>query len=238
MARPLNARSIERLKCVDRRLAAVTRRAAEISTVDFQVTEGVRSLARQRELVARGASKTLRSRHITGHAVDVVAYVGSRISWEAPLYFAIRDAFVSAAHELGVTIRWGGDWDGDGISSDESFFDSPHFELPRTVYGEGKLIDEGAPIALIVAAPVSDRAEAAAAATLAPGRRGHDVALLQSRLMRMGLMDGMPDGIFGLRTRAAVIAFQQSVGLTADGVVGPKTLKALQDDAARRGVAW
>lgn len=238
MARPLNARSIERLKGVDCRLVAVTRRAAEISTVDFQVTEGLRTLARQKQLVAQGASQTLRSRHLTGHAVDVVAYVGTRISWELPLYFPIRDAFTRAAHELGVTIRWGGDWDGDGSTSDESFVDSPHFELPRSVYGEGKLLEEGAPIALIVAAPVSDRAEAAAAATLAPGRRGHDVAMLQSRLVRMGIMDGMPDGVFGDKTRAAVIAFQWSAGLTPDGIVGPKTLKALQDDAARRGVAW
>lgn len=235
--RPLNARSIERLKGVDRRLAAVTRRAAEISTVDFQVTEGLRTLSRQKALVAQGASRTLRSRHLTGHAVDVVAMIGTRISWELPLYFPIRDAFAQAAHELGVTIRWGGDWDGDGSTSDESFVDSPHFELPHAIYGDDPRLDEGASIPLI-AAPISDRAEAAAAATLAPGRRGHDVALLQSRLTRMGMMSGMPDGIFGLRTRAAVIAFQLAAGLTADGIVGPKTLKALQDDAARRGVAW
>ncbi|MBL8575112.1 MAG: peptidoglycan-binding protein [Hyphomicrobiaceae bacterium] len=237
MARPLNARSIERLKCVDRRLAAVTRRAAEISTVDFQVTEGLRTLSRQKALVAQGASRTLRSRHLTGHAVDVVAMIGNRISWELPLYFPIRDAFVTAAHELGVTIRWGGDWDGDGSTSDESFVDSPHFELPRSVYGDAPQLDEVVPIPRI-AVIASDRAEAAAAATLAPGRRGHDVALLQSRLVRMGLMDGMPDGVFGGKTRAAVIAFQLAAGLAPDGICGPKTLKALQDDAARRGVAW
>lgn len=236
MARPLTARSIKCLSGIDTRLAAVVRRAVELSTVDFQVTEGLRSLSRQKQLVAQGASKTLRSRHLTGHAVDVVAYVGTRISWELALYFPIRDAMFQAAWELGVTLRWGGDWDGDGSTSDESFVDSPHFELPRAVYGEAAHLDDGA--APRRAPVVSDRAEADAAATLAPGRRGHDVSLLQSRLIRLGVLGGMPDGVFGARTRDAVFAFQLSAGLIADGIVGARTLQALRDEATRLGVAW
>lgn len=232
----LNARSIANLKGVDKRLVAVVTRAADLSTVPFAVTEGRRTLARQKQLVAQGASKTLRSRHLTGHAVDVVAYVGTRISWELPLYFHIRDAMMQAAAEQGVTIRWGGDWDGDGSTSDESFVDSPHFELPRTVYGDDPQLDEGAPIPMIAA--VSDRAEEAAAATLAPGQRGGAVTLLQSRMARLGLLDGQPDGIFGIETRAAVMAFQAAQGLKADGVVGPKTMAALRAEAKRQDRPW
>ena len=232
----LNARSIANLKVVDTRLVAVVTRAAELSTVPFAVTEGRRTLSRQKQLVAQGASKTLRSRHLTGHAVDVVAYVGTRISWELPFYFHIRDAMFQAAKELGVTLRWGGDWDGDGSSSDESFVDSPHFELPRSIYGEEAQLEDGA--APVSAPAVSDRAEAAAAATLAPGQRGGAVSLLQSRLYRLGLSTDNPDGVYGLRTRAAIQAFQGAQGLDADGVCGPKTLSALQAEARRQGKAW
>jgi peptidoglycan L-alanyl-D-glutamate endopeptidase CwlK len=101
----------------------VVRRAAEITTVPFIVTEGVRTLERQRELVKVGASRTMDSRHLTGHAVDLAAMVGSEVRWDWPLYHHIASAMKLAAGELNVPLTWGGDW--------SSFKDGPHFELPR-----------------------------------------------------------------------------------------------------------
>ncbi|KXX64192.1 M15 family metallopeptidase [Marichromatium gracile] len=107
-------------------LIRVARRALELTEVDFVVTEGRRSEARQRALVAAGASRTLRSRHLTGHAIDVAAWIDGGVRWDWPLYPRIAAAFKAAAAELGVAIRWGGDW--------PRFRDGPHFELDRAVY--------------------------------------------------------------------------------------------------------
>lgn len=81
-----SSRSEKNLQGVNPDLVKVTRRALEISEVDFGITEGLRSRYRQKQLVATGKSHTINSRHLTGHAVDVVAYVGSQVSWEWPLY--------------------------------------------------------------------------------------------------------------------------------------------------------
>lgn len=122
----LNARSEQRLKGVHPDLAHVVQRAAQITDVPFQITEGVRTLARQHQLVAAGASRTLNSRHLTGHAVDVAAFVGGEVRWDWPLYSRIAEAFKGAAKEAGIRIVWGGDW--------RSFKDGPHFELDRRSY--------------------------------------------------------------------------------------------------------
>ncbi len=81
-----SSRSEKNLQGVNPDLVKVTRRALEISEVDFGITEGLRSRYRQKQLVATGKSQTMNSRHLTGHAVDVVAYIGSQVSWEWPLY--------------------------------------------------------------------------------------------------------------------------------------------------------
>ena len=120
-----STRSLKALEGVHPALVAVAHRALELSPVDFVVTEGLRTLERQKELKAAGASRTLNSRHITGHAIDVAAWVGE-IRWDWPLYTQIAEAFKQAASELNVAIVWGGDW--------ESFRDGPHFELSRSVY--------------------------------------------------------------------------------------------------------
>ncbi|MDO2630100.1 M15 family metallopeptidase, partial [Escherichia coli] len=86
---------------------------------DFGITEGLRSKYRQKQLVAEGKSQTMNSRHLTGDAVDVVAYIGSQVSWEWPLYEKIAQAFKQAAAELGIAIEWGGDW--------KTLKDGPHF---------------------------------------------------------------------------------------------------------------
>jgi len=80
MSFQLSQRSLDRLKGVDPKLVEVVKRAIEITEVDFGVTEGLRTLERQKELVAKGASHTLKSKHIGGKAVDLVAYVGPRVS--------------------------------------------------------------------------------------------------------------------------------------------------------------
>lgn len=135
----LNARSIQRLDGVHPDLVKVVLRAADLTDVPFQVTEGRRTYQRQRELVRQGASRTLKSRHLTGHAIDVVAYVVSEarlqhdektISWDYPLYKRISAAFKAASKELGIAVEWGGDW--------TSFCDTPHFQLAWKDYPADK----------------------------------------------------------------------------------------------------
>jgi len=104
-------------------LVAVVKRAIEITEADFVVIEGVRHIERQRQLVAKGASQTMNSRHLTGHAVDLAPYP---LSWDWEYFYPIADAMKGAADELDVAIVWGGDW--------STFKDGPHFELDRKVY--------------------------------------------------------------------------------------------------------
>jgi len=103
-------RSLGHLEGVDPKLQRVMARALAISKVDFGIIDGLRTQSEQRALVASGASQTMSSKHLTGHAVDVMAYVGSRGSWEAPLYHKIADAVRDASIELDVSVRWGGAW--------------------------------------------------------------------------------------------------------------------------------
>lgn len=119
-------RSLARMEGVHPDLVRVARRALELSEVDFMVTEGLRSTARQAVLVKAGASRTLRSRHLTGHAVDVAAVVDGAVRWDWPLYLKIAAAFELAARELAVPVVWGGRW--------RRLRDGPHFELDRKVY--------------------------------------------------------------------------------------------------------
>lgn len=122
----LSKRSKLRLEGVHPDLVAVVEHAIEISTVDFAVLEGVRTPERQKLLMESGASRTLNSRHITGHAVDLGAWVGGEIRWDWPLYSQIASAMKQSAADLGIAITWGGDW--------KSFKDGPHFELSKKVY--------------------------------------------------------------------------------------------------------
>ncbi|CAI1685480.1 M15 family metallopeptidase [Serratia fonticola] len=119
-------RSEKNLMGVHPDLARVVRRALGITAVDFGITEGVRSMARQRDLLREGKSQTLRSRHLTGHAVDVVAYLGREISWDWKYYEQIAEAFKRASVELKIPIEWGGGW--------KTLKDGPHFQLPHKDY--------------------------------------------------------------------------------------------------------
>lgn len=122
----LNVRSQERMKGVHPELVGVIERAAEIAPGTFIVTEGLRTPDRQYQLYVSGASKTLNSRHLTGHAVDLAALVDGRVRWDWPLYHKLAAVVKQAAYERNVPLIWGGDW--------TSFPDGPHYELDRRVY--------------------------------------------------------------------------------------------------------
>ncbi len=122
----LSERSMKRLEGVHPRLVALAREAIALSPVDFMITEGLRTKERQLALVRAGASRTKRSRHLTGHAIDVAAMVDGQVRWDWPLYLRIAAAFKAAAARQGTAVVWGGDW--------PTLRDGPHFELDRRVF--------------------------------------------------------------------------------------------------------
>jgi hypothetical protein len=119
----LGAASLQRLAGVHPDLVKVVKRAIEITPIDFTVLEGLRSRERQRQLVAKGASKTMNSYHLTGHAVDIAPLVNGKVSWDWQYYHPLAGAMKTAARELGVKVEWGGDW--------QRFKDGPHWQIPR-----------------------------------------------------------------------------------------------------------
>lgn len=126
----LDERSIRRLEGVHPDLQRVVHTASDITPIPFIVTEGVRTTMRQAALVKAGASQTLKSRHLTGHAVDLAAVVDGDVRWDWPLYDKLAEAMKEAARIEEVPIEWGGDW--------IRFKDGPHFQLPRSTYPEGQ----------------------------------------------------------------------------------------------------
>tara|TARA_S200002703_G_C3702482_1_gene215763 strand:- start:125 stop:580 length:456 start_codon:yes stop_codon:yes gene_type:complete len=145
----LSSRSLARLEGVKPELASVVQRAIKLSSIDFGVIEGVRSEQRQAELVASGASQTMKSRHLTGDAVDLLAYVAGRPCWELQVYDAVATAVREAALQSSTSIRWGAAWTVPDIcdwygsleaamasyidtrrkAGRRPFLDGPHFEL-------------------------------------------------------------------------------------------------------------
>ena len=122
----LGPRSQMKLKNLHPDLVKVVQHAIELSEVDFTVLEGLRCIERQRELVKAGASQTMNSRHLDGHAVDLGAWVDGQVDWSWPLYSKIATAMKTGAQELNIPIEWGGDW--------KKFKDGPHFQLPSKDY--------------------------------------------------------------------------------------------------------
>ena len=118
-------RSKQRLKGVDTKLVNVLNELVKI--MEVTIIEGLRSQERQNELVAKGASKTKYSKHIQGKAVDVAPYP---IDWKDRDRFHYMGGMVRGiGQQLGVNIRWGGDWDSDGETKDNSFDDLVHVEI-------------------------------------------------------------------------------------------------------------
>jgi peptidoglycan L-alanyl-D-glutamate endopeptidase CwlK len=125
----LNARSLRALKGVHPDLVSVVMRAHEMAVAkghDFIITEGLRTLARQKVLVAQGASRTLNSRHLTGHAVDFAPLIQGRLTWKTPAFIPVIAYFMAASKELKVPIESGANW--------TSFKDYPHIQLPWKRY--------------------------------------------------------------------------------------------------------
>lgn len=124
----LGTRSLQRLQEVHLDLYKVVVHAAEITPpeLDFTVLEGLRTIERQRVLVKAGASQTMKSRHLTGHAVDLAVLIGGQVAWDWPLYHRLAVFVKEAARNVGVPIEWGGDW--------EKFKDGPHWQLPWKDY--------------------------------------------------------------------------------------------------------
>ena len=125
MSYSFGARSLKRLEGVHPDLVRVMELALSRSPVDFTVIEGLRTLARQKQYMAAGATRTMNSRHLTGHAVDIAPFVGGTVRWDWPLYHRIAPIVKQAATDLDVPITWGGDW---------RFKDGPHFELAWKAY--------------------------------------------------------------------------------------------------------
>lgn len=122
----LSEKSLTKLEGAHPDLQAIIKRAASLSSIDFTVLEVLRTVARQKELVAKGASRTMRSRHLPGddgksRAVDIAPLDGGQVSWSWPLYHKLAPVIKQAAHELGIAIEWGGDW--------RTFKDGPHWQL-------------------------------------------------------------------------------------------------------------
>lgn len=147
----LSNKSKQRLHGVDERLISLVERSIEITKIDFVVLEGVRTIERQKALFNTGASKTLNSRHLTGHAVDLAPLKDGKVTWEWYFYNRLAETVSKAASELSLVIRWGGVWDRrlhelkppfeDEIQAyvnrmkaikKKAFLDGPHFELPSS----------------------------------------------------------------------------------------------------------
>jgi peptidoglycan LD-endopeptidase CwlK len=155
MTRKFSARSINNMNGIHPDLRRVLDRALKDSPLDFVVIEGLRTLERQKQLVATGASQTLNSRHITGHAVDLLPIgPNGKGAFDWPLYDRLGPAVKEAAAKEGVAIVWGGDW--------KKFKDGPHFELDRKVYPADDWTSKAKPPVARVSAVESTTVQASA----------------------------------------------------------------------------
>jgi peptidoglycan L-alanyl-D-glutamate endopeptidase CwlK len=149
MSFTLSTRSLAKLEGVNESLVAVTKKAIELTKIDFGVIYGMRTIEEQEKLFAAGKSQTMKSKHLVGEAVDLMAYVDGVASWELNVYDDLCDAMKEAATELEVAIKWGAAWSEGDIRTYPStaedammayidlrrsenrrpFIDGPHFEL-------------------------------------------------------------------------------------------------------------
>lgn len=133
----LGDKSLERLSTVKPELQSVVKRAIELSSVDFRVIEGIRTLERQQYLMKKGATRTLKSKHLTGDAVDLAPVIDGQVSWDWQYFHPIAEAMKQAAAEQDILIRWGGTWLPLSVTTptngkfalSKSFPDGPHYEL-------------------------------------------------------------------------------------------------------------
>lgn len=123
MAWKLGKKSLERLAGVKEPLQNVIKSSIVDSPYDFSITCGMRTVEEQKVLVATGKSKTMKSKHLTGDAVDIAVFVDGKLTWELKYYKAVATHIKKVAAKLGIKITWGGDW--------QSFIDGPHFQLEK-----------------------------------------------------------------------------------------------------------
>jgi len=119
-------KSKERLATVHPDLQKLFNAAISTSPYDFSITEGVRSLERQKELLEAGKSTTMNSRHLKGNAVDIAVFVEGKLTWDFKYYKEVSDHIKALSKSMQIPIVWGGDW--------KSFIDGPHYELDRKFY--------------------------------------------------------------------------------------------------------
>lgn len=131
MVYKLGVRSILRLRGVHPDLIRVVKTAIGRSSMDFTVLEGLRTQKRQAELFSAGASQTLNSRHLTGHAVDLAPFIDGTVRWDWPLYDRLGITLLGAASALNIPLEWGGHW---------RMRDGPHFQLPWKDYPSGPAV--------------------------------------------------------------------------------------------------
>lgn len=117
----LDATSMQRLSGVHQNLVTVLTIAAERPPFPFIITEGMRTQERQRQLVQAGASWTMRSRHLTGHAADVAPMIDGQVRWDWPLFDRLAAHILAVAATIDISVEWGGTW--------RTHPDGPHFQL-------------------------------------------------------------------------------------------------------------
>lgn len=175
--------------------------------IDILIYETLRTEEKQRYYVASGKSQTMKSYHLVGQALDFVPVINGQPDWSAYDRPEIKKA-IAFAKSLGFT--WGGDW--------KTLVDKPHLQYDKIGYGQD-----------VEKVETVKKVDAAQNAAIVPypgkplkrGSKGKDVERIQ-RALKIPV-----DGIFGKQTEAAVKAYQKRKGLTADGIVGPKTWNML-----------
>ena len=203
--RKYSQRSLNNLRGIHPDLRRVIDRALQDSPLDFVVIEGLRSVDRQKQLVASGASRTMNSRHITGHAVDLMPIGPNGPAFDWPLYDELGPAVKAAAEKEGVALDWGGDW--------KSFRDGPHFELDRAVYNENDWSTDDAPPVPRTSVAQSTTVQASAVQIASgAGAAASSIAMLDGMAQLVAL------GFAGLVILLGIWIMRERIKKWADGV--------------------
>jgi len=203
--RKYSQRSLNSLRGIHPDLRRVIDLALQDSPLDFVVIEGLRTQDRQRQLVASGASRTMNSRHITGHAVDLMPIGPNGPAFDWPLYDQLGPAVKLAADKLGIALDWGGDW--------KSFRDGPHFELDRAAYPETDWTTGDAPPAPRTSVAQSTTVQASAVQIASgAGAAASSIAMLDGTAQLVAL------GFAGLVVLLGLWIMRERIRKWADGV--------------------
>jgi peptidoglycan LD-endopeptidase CwlK len=203
--RKYSQRSLNNLRGIHPDLRRVIDRALQDSPLDFVVIEGLRTQDRQRQLVASGASRTMNSRHLTGHAVDLMPIGPNGPAFDWPLYDQLGPAVKLAADKLGIALDWGGDW--------KSFRDGPHFELDRAAYPETDWTTGDAPPAPRTSVAQSTTVQASAVQIASgAGAAASSIAMLDGTAQLVAL------GFAGLVILLGLWIMRERIRKWADGV--------------------